>query len=93
MSQINNLFINDVEDFDIAMPMYNLQEYRDNYSITLEILWSFYRDKANAAGNEKDDDGNYRVNRSKKAGSTFFVYQTKIGENTSDTEIRSKVFK
>ena len=26
------------------MPMYNLIEYRDNYSKTFETLWQYYRD-------------------------------------------------
>ena len=31
------------EDLDIVMPMYNLIEYRKNYSKTI-ILWNYYRD-------------------------------------------------
>ena len=30
----NNTFINNAEDLDIAMPMYDLVEYSDNYSLT-----------------------------------------------------------
>ena len=29
------------------MSMYNLIEYRDNYSKTSGILWQFYKDKSN----------------------------------------------
>ena len=32
--KINNTFIDNAEDLDIAMPMYNLLEYSDNYSVT-----------------------------------------------------------
>ena len=28
--KINNIFIGDVDDLDIVMPMYNLLEYSDN---------------------------------------------------------------
>ena len=31
ISKINNAFIDNEEDFDIVMPMYNLLEYSDNY--------------------------------------------------------------
>ena len=30
------------------MPMYNLIEYSNDYSETLESLWQYYRDKSNA---------------------------------------------
>ena len=31
---INIIFIDNAEDLDIVMPMYNLLEYSDNYSMT-----------------------------------------------------------
>ena len=34
ISKINNAFIDNSEDLDIVMPMYNLLEYSDNYSMT-----------------------------------------------------------
>ena len=46
MSKINKVFIDKAEDLDIVMPMHNLLEYSDNYSITsgvcriiIEIEW------------------------------------------------------
>ena len=47
ISKINNAFIDNSEDVDVAMPMYNLGEYSDNYSMTPEILWNYYRDEVN----------------------------------------------
>ena len=38
-SEINNTEIDNAKDIDIAMPMYNLIEYSDNYSKTSESLW------------------------------------------------------
>ena len=38
-SEINNTEIDNAKDIDIAMPMYNLIEYNDNYSKTSESLW------------------------------------------------------
>ena len=38
-SEINNTELDNAKDIDIAMPMYNLIEYSDNYSKTSENLW------------------------------------------------------
>ena len=38
LSKINNKFIDNAEDLDIVMPMYNLLEYSDNYSMTSRSL-------------------------------------------------------
>ena len=34
MAHINNVFVGITENLDLAMPMYNLIEYSDNYSDT-----------------------------------------------------------
>ena len=34
ISKINNTFIDNAEDLDIVMPMYNPLQYSDNYSMT-----------------------------------------------------------
>ena len=47
ISRINNTDIDDAQDIDIAMPMYNLIEYNDNYSITSGSLWQYYKDDPN----------------------------------------------
>ena len=43
-SEINETFIDEAEYINIAMPMYNLIEYSDNYSDTSGSLWQFKRD-------------------------------------------------
>ena len=48
ISKINNTFINNAEDFDIVMPMYNLLEYSKNYGKTTGSLWNYYRDELNS---------------------------------------------
>ena len=45
ISKINNTFIDNIEDLDVAIPMYNLLEYSDNYSMTPGNLWNYYRMK------------------------------------------------
>ena len=44
-TEINETFIDEADFFNIAMPMYNLIEYSDNYSSTSGSLWQFKRDE------------------------------------------------
>ena len=64
------------------MPMYNLLEYSDNYSITSGSLWNFYRDEINYSANENNDASNYRINNNKSTTSKSFEYKTKIIRRT-----------
>ena len=41
---MNDTEIDNAQDIDIVMPMYNLIEYSDNYSKTSGILWKYYKD-------------------------------------------------
>ena len=49
ISKINGKLIEDAEDLDIAMPMYNLLEYSKNYEKTTGSLFNYYRDEPNKA--------------------------------------------
>ena len=53
ISGINNTDIDNAQDVDIVMPIYNLIEYSDNYSKTSGSLWQYYK-----------DDPNYNITRS-----------------------------
>ena len=44
-AEINNAFIKEANHIYIAMPMYNLIEYSDDYSDTSGSLWQFKRDE------------------------------------------------
>ena len=44
-TEINETFVDDAKHINIAMPMYNLVEYSDNYSDTSGSLWQFKRDE------------------------------------------------
>ena len=82
ISKINNTFIDNAEDLDIVMPMYNLLEYSDNYSVTSGSLWNYYRDEVNDDENENydddddddddDDNNNNRINNNKTITSRSF---------------------
>ena len=44
-NKINDTFIDEANHIYIAMPMYKLIEYSDNYSDTSASLWQFKRDE------------------------------------------------
>ena len=45
ISKINDIKIDNAEDLDVVMPMYNLLEYSKNYRKTTGSLWNYYRDE------------------------------------------------
>ena len=51
--QINDEHVEDAEDLDIIVPMYNLLEYSDNYEESSGSLYQFKRDEQNF-----NNDGN-----------------------------------
>ena len=53
ITKINGIKIDNVEDLDVVMPMYNLLEYSKNYKKTTRSLWNYYRDEPNST---TDDD-------------------------------------
>ena len=44
-TEVNDTFVDYADFINIAMPMYNLIEYSDNYSDTSGSLWNFKRDE------------------------------------------------
>ena len=76
--KINNTFIENAEDFNIIMPVHNLLEYNDNYSMTSGSWWNYYRDEVNDAANENNDGGNCKINKNKAPTSRLFQYKTII---------------
>ena len=47
--KINGVKIDNAQDLDVAMPMYNLLEYSKNYIKTTGSLWNFFRDEPNSS--------------------------------------------
>ena len=70
ISKINNTLIDNVEDLDIIMPMYNLIKYSKSYRKTTGSLWNYYRDEPN---NGAEGGVDYSIKNSKS-----FNYQTSI---------------
>ena len=42
------------------MPMYNLLEYSENYSMTSESLWNYYRDEIDGVDDNASDDKSFK---------------------------------
>ena len=63
ISKVNNFLIDNAEDLDIVMPMYNFLEYSKNYRKTTGSLWNYYRDEPNsgAVGNIKLFNQKFKV--------------------------------
>ena len=57
--------MDNAEDLDIVMSMYNLLKYNDNYSMAWGSLWNYYRDEVIDSANEMDDNNN-KINSQKK---------------------------
>ena len=52
ISKINNTFINNAEDLDIVILIYNLLQFSDNYFMKSGSLWNYYKDEVNDDENE-----------------------------------------
>ena len=76
ITRINGKLIEDADDLDIVMPMYNLLEYSKNYRKTIGSLYNYYRDEL-SNDNDNDNFGNIKVVNSKA-----FKYKNKIIGNT-----------
>ena len=83
ISKTNNTLIDNAEDLDIVMHMYNLIEYSKNYSKTTGSFWNYYRDEPNSGTN---NNLNYSVKDSK-----FFDHKTsitgKLERNNTEKEV------
>ena len=73
ISKINSTLTDNAEDLDIVMPMYNLLEYSQNYSMASGSLWNYYTDETD------DVDDNASDGKSCK-------YKKKVGETPRRSE-------
>ena len=85
---IDNTLIDNAEDLDIVIPMYNFLEYSKSFRKTTESLWNYYRDKLNSGIGGRNNNVNYFIKDSKS-----FDYKTSITgklegiDTTKDVEI------
>ena len=76
ITRINGELIEDADDLDIVMSMYNLLEYSKNYRKTIGSLYNYYRDELS----DDADDNNF--DNIKVVNSNTFKYKNKIIGNT-----------
>ena len=80
ITRINGELIEDADDLDIVMPMYNLLEYSKNYRKTIGSLYNYYRDELT-----NDNSNNNFANRN-VVNSNTFKYKSKIIGNTYNVD-------
>ena len=77
ISEINNTQVDNANNIDIVMPMYNLIEYSDNYAKTSGSLWQYFRDEPN----DNLEDSESFKSKIKITG------KTPVNDNEKDVEI------
>ena len=80
ITTINGELIEDADDLDIVMPMYNLLEYSKNYRKTIGSFYNYYRDELSDDANN-DNFANINV-----VNSEVFKYKNKIIGNTYNVD-------
>ena len=82
ITRINNELIEDADDLDIVMPIYNLLEYSRNYRKTIGSLYNYYRDELNDNANLNNFansnvvSSNSKISKNKIIGNTYNVDST-----------------
>ena len=66
VSKINGKLVENAEDLDVVMPIYNLLEYSKNYEKTSGSLFNYYRDEPRT---DTEGDGDQLIN--------FFIKNSK----------------
>ena len=74
ISKINGEKIDNVEDLDVVLPMYNLLEYSKSYRKTAGSLWNYYRDEPSNPLSSNSESFKY------KTSITGNTYNIGVGE-------------
>ena len=80
ITRINGELIEDANDLDIVVPMYNLLEYSKNYRKIIGSLYNYYRDELS------DDADDNKFDNIKVVNSTTFKYKNKITGNAYNVD-------
>ena len=76
------MLIDNAEDLDVVMPMYNLIEYSENYRKTAGSLYNYYRDELSDGTNNNDNLNKNVIN------SESFKYKTSVTGSTYNVNER-----
>ena len=83
ITKINNVLIENAEDLDVVMPMYNLLEHSKNYRKTIGSFCNYYRDELN---NNQNNSDIANFNNRTVVNSEAFKYKNKIIGNTYNVD-------
>ena len=94
ISKINGVKIDNVEDLDVVMLMYNLLEYSKNYRKTTGSFWNCYRDEPSDPISSNSESFKYKTSIT---GNTYNLVAgnanydvTKVGKNETKVVIPLK---
>ena len=73
--------LDNAEDLDIVMPMYNLLDYSKNYRKITGFLFNYYRDEANSGYNNNNNNNRDRRRYSIKDSESFNYKTSIIGQD------------
>ena len=85
ISKINGVLVENAEDLDFVIPMYNLLEYSKNYSKTSASFWNYYRDELTDDTNDNNGPNKNVINsksikyKTSITGSTYNIPRRKTG--------------
>ena len=84
ISKINGVQVDNADDLDVVMPMYNFLEYNKNYRKTTGRLWNYYGDEPS---NSFSSNSKFFKFKTIITGNTYHVGdgENKVGKN--ETEI------
>ena len=88
ISKINGVQIDNAEDLDVVMPMYNLLEYSKNYRKTTGSLWNYYRDEPSNPLSSNSESFEYKTSIT---GNTYNVGDGEVGYDAKLTKIKLKL--
>ena len=80
------MIIDNAEDLEIVMPMYNLLQCSKNYRKTTGSFWNYYRDEQNSGLGGVDNGKNYSIKDPKS-----FDYKTSITGKLEGNKIEKKL--
>ena len=75
-SKISGVQIDNADDLDVVMPMYNLLEYSKNYRKTTGSLWNYYRDEPSDPLSSNSESFKYKTCIT---GNTYNVGDGEVG--------------
>ena len=85
ISKINDLKIDNAEDLDVVMPMYNLLEYSKNYKKTTGSLWNYYRDEPSDPLSSNSESFKWKTSIT---GNTYNVGDDEVGYDADKVKLK-----